>query len=61
MHFVLTELPRAPEHGRFGCTHSHAEMYIHIYIEGYLRVFFLNLPSDSRPTGFFANVTTNSK
>lgn len=36
-------------------------LYTHTYIEGYLMAFFLNPPSDDRPTGLLSNVTANSK
>lgn len=35
--------------------------HTHIYREGYLMVFFLNPPSDDRPTGLLSNVSAHSK
>lgn len=48
---------------QIGCIYIRAHTHTRIYIEreGYLMVFFLNPPSDDRPTGLLSNVTANSK
>lgn len=56
MYFMLRVLLHAFEHGKLTVyTHTH------IYREGYLMVFFLNPPSDDRPTGLLSNVSAHSK